>query len=152
MNIKICSFAGHATIYDSEGTIKSKLKKEIINLIENEKVTTFYSGGKGSFDWLCAGTLKELKKDYPNIKSYLMLAYMPKEKSKYSECIAQIFEDTVYPDIENVPKRFAISKRNECMVDKSDFLIAYVNHSWGGAYKTLEYAEKKKHIKVINIK
>lgn len=150
--MKLCTFAGHANIYGDEEAIRLKLKNEIIKLIEKENATTFYSGGKGDFDWLCAGTLKELKKDYPNIKSYLMLAYMPKEKSKYGECIAQIFDDTVYPDIENVPLRFAIVKRNECMVDKSDFLIAYVNHSWGGAYKTLEYAKKKKHIKVINIK
>ena len=32
--MKICSFAGHATLYDSEEIIKLKLKREIINLIE----------------------------------------------------------------------------------------------------------------------
>ena len=37
------------------------------------------------------------------------------------------------------------------MIDKSDFLIAYVEHNWGGAYRTLEYAKKKKHIEVITL-
>ena len=153
MNFKICSFAGHANIYGEEEIIKSKLKKEIINLIEKEKVTTFYSGGKGAFDWLCAETLKELKKEYSYIKSYLMLAYMPKEKdSPESILYEEMFDKTVYPNIENVPRRFAILKRNKCMVDKSDFLISYVKHDLGsGAYKTLEYAEKRKNIKIINI-
>ena len=146
---KICCFAGHANIFDKE-EVKIKLKKEIISLIEKENVTTFYSGGKGTFDWLCAYTVDELRKDYPFIKSYWVLSYMPKEKDEYTERISKIFDDTVYPDIENVPKRFAIVKRNEWMVNNSDFLIAYVRHGWGGAHKTLEYA-KKKHIAIINI-
>ena len=150
INNKICCFTGHATLYNSEEILRQKLKKEITNLIEKENVTTFYSGGKGNFDWLCAYTVDELRKDYPFIKSYWVLSYMPKEKDEYTERISKIFDDTVYPDIENVPQRFAILKRNEWMINNSDFLIAYV-HRLGGARKTLEYAQKKKHIAVINI-
>ena len=147
--MKICCFAGHSMIY-SEEILKQKLRTEIINLIEKENVTTFYSGGKGDFDWLCAKTIDELRTNYPFINSYWVLAYMPKEKDEYLDSMARIFDDTVYPDIESVPKRFAIIKRNEWMVNNSDFLIAYVNRL-GGAHKTLEYAQKKKHIAVINI-
>ncbi len=49
MNNKICCFAGHANILNKD-EVKIKLKKEIIDLIEKENVTTFYSGGKGRFD------------------------------------------------------------------------------------------------------
>ena len=52
---------------------------------------------------------------------------------------------------ENTPKRFYISKTNEYMVNKSDYLICYVNHAWGGAARTMQYALGRKHIKVINI-
>lgn len=149
--MKICCFAGHATLYDSEEIIKQKLKKEIINLIEKENVTTFYSGGKGAFDWLCAGTLKELKKDYSYIKSYLILAYIPKERgSPESRLYKEMLDKIIYPEIENVPKRFAILKRNEYTVNESNFLIAYVRYP-GGALKILEYAEKRRKIKIINI-
>lgn len=148
--MKICCFAGHANIPNKEEG-KIKLRTEIINLIENEKVTTFYSGGKGDFDWLCAKAVDELRKDYPFIKSYWVLSYMPKEKDDYTESVSKIFDDTVYPNIENVPQRFAIVKRNKWLVNNSDFLIAYVEHDWGGAYKTLEYAEKRRKIKIINI-
>ena len=152
MNNKICCFAGHANIY-SQDKIKEKLKKEIINLIENYGVTEFYNGGKGDFDWLCAQCVDKLRKDYPFIKSYLILAYMPKEKDKneYDDSALALFDSTLYPSIEKTPRRFAIVKRNQWMINNADFLIAYIDHSWGGAYKTFEYAKRKKHILVINI-
>ena len=108
MDNKTCSFAGHANIFNKE-ELKIRLKNEIINLIENKNVTTFYSGGKGDFDWLCANTLKEIKKDYPFIKSYLVRAYMPTRKDSYEEDLyKQIFDSTIYPEIENIPRRLAI--------------------------------------------
>lgn len=151
--MKTCCFAGHATLYDDKEIIKSKLNNEIIKMIKSENVITFYSGGKGDFDWLCANTLNGIKKDYSFIKSYLVRAYMPKEKNSYEEILyKQIFDKTIYPNIENVPKRLAIIKRNEWMIENSNFLIAYVKHDLGsGAYKTLKYAEKRKNIKIINI-
>lgn len=51
--------------------------------------------------------------------------------------------------IEKTPPKFAIIKRNEWMIDKSDFLIAYVEHNWGGAYRTLEYAKKQSYTNIV---
>lgn len=147
--MKICCFAGHSSIFGKKD-LSEKLRKEIVNLIENHNVTTFYNGGKGDFDWLCAKTIQELKKEYSSIKSYCILSYMPKEKDEFDSTL-EIFDGTIYPDIENVPPRFAIIKRNEWMVKNSDFMIAYVNYPWGGAYKTLQYAERRKNIKIINL-
>lgn len=150
MKQTICTFAGHREIYVNN-TLKEKLKKEIINLIEHHGVSTFYNGGKGGFDWLCAECVKELKNDYPLIKSYLILAYMPKKKNQFDVNLYKKFDATLYPEIENTPPKFAIVKRNEWMIDKSDFLIAYVEHNWGGAYRTLSYARKQNNIKVSYI-
>ena len=36
------------------------------------------------------------------------------------------------------------------MIDNSDLLIAYIDYSIGGAYKTFEYAQKQK-INTINL-
>ena len=47
---KICCFTGHSSIFGKED-LPEKLKKEIVNLIENHDVNTFYSGDKGDFDW-----------------------------------------------------------------------------------------------------
>ena len=56
----------------------------------------------------------------------------------------------VYPPIEKTPPRFAISKRNEWMMANADLIIAYVNHTYGGAYKSLGIAVQRKK-KIINI-
>lgn len=150
MEQKICTFAGHTKVYCAE-SIKIKLKKEIINLIENHGVTIFYNGGKSNFDRICAACVKELKNKYPFIKSYLILAYIPGKQNQFYDNFYKNFDGTFYPGIEKIPTKFAIIKRNEWMIDKSDFLIAYVDHNWGGAYQTFKYAKKKEHIKWLNI-
>jgi len=50
----------------------------------------------------------------------------------------------VYPPIENALPRFAISKRNEWMVEQADVVVSGVDHDWGGAATTLQYAQRKK--------
>lgn len=60
------------------------------------------------------------------------------------------YDMIIYPNIENVPARFAISHRNRWMVDVSDFIIAYINHNYGGAYSMYAYA-KKRSKEIFNI-
>ena len=54
------------------------------------------------------------------------------------------YDSTVYPPLETVPRRFAISHRNRWMVESADVVVAYVLHDWGGAATTLRYACRKK--------
>jgi len=54
------------------------------------------------------------------------------------------YDETIYPPLESIPRKFAILRRNEWMVQESDIVVAYVNHGWGGAAKTLQYARRKK--------
>ena len=75
-----------------------------------------------------------------------MLFITPYLNNNYStlETAKLYYDGIIYPPLENVPRRFCISKRNEWMVDEADFVIAFVKYSWGGAAKTLEYAKRKK--------
>lgn len=86
----------------------------------------------------------DLKKIYPAVESVLVLPY-PDRKAD-----SALYDSTVYPPLENVPKRFAVSKRNRWIVESADILVAFVEHDWGGAAKTLGYA-KKKNLRVINL-
>lgn len=54
------------------------------------------------------------------------------------------YDSTVYPPLENVPRRFSISHRNRWMVESADVVVAYVLHDWGGAATTLRCAKQKK--------
>lgn len=37
------------------------------------------------------------------------------------------------------------------MIEKSDYMIAYIKYNFGGAYKTYSYAKKQNKIKIITI-
>jgi len=133
-------------------SIRAKLQSEIVCLIENENVDTFYCGGKGDFDRLCAKCVNKLKNHYPFIESYMVFSYIPGKKNEFCIDRYEEFNGTIYPEgLEFVPQKFAIIKRNEWLINKSSFLIAYIDHEWGGAYRTFKYAKRKNHIKVINI-
>jgi len=51
---------------------------------------------------------------------------------------------TILPEgLELVPQRYAITHRNRWIVQESDYIIAYVQTSYGGAYEALKYARNK---------
>ncbi len=72
----------------------------------------------------------------------VVLAYYPNKPDPLFEAF-----DTLLPEgIETVPRRFAIDYRNKWMLEQSDFVVTYVTHSFGGAAKFKELAEKKNKV------
>lgn len=60
--------------------------------------------------------------------------------------------DTIFPEgLELVPRRFAITHRNRWMVDQADYVVAYVDHNYGGAAQTLKYAKGKGTKQILNL-
>ena len=132
----IVTFCGHAQISQSE-KIEKWLYAVTQKLIE-QGATTFYLGGYGAFDSLAASVLREQKKWHPQIELILVLAYLNTGRDTSG------YDITVYPPLETVPRRFAISHRNRWMVESADVVVAYVLHDWGGAATTLRCAKQKK--------
>lgn len=134
-----CTFFGHR---DCPSSIKEKLHGEIERLICHHGVDTFYVGTQGSFDRMAYVALVELRQRYRYIKVYRVLAYMPRLSD-----IAQdrsVLDDTILPEgIEKVHPRYAIVHRNNWMIDRSDYVIAYITHPTGGAFQAVERAKKK---------
>ena len=133
---KTCCFFGHREVTHN---IREKLTAIIKKLITEDGVTEFYVGNQGQFDRMVYSVLKELKSKYPQIKYTVVLAYMPDEhiKDVYGN-------DTLFPDgLENVPKKFAISKRNDWMIQQSGIAVCYVYKITGGAAKFREKCVKK---------
>ncbi len=140
-----CTFFGHRIINKD---IKNLLTRQIDNLIAEHGVNVFYVGNNGQFDHLVAAVLRELKSRNPQISYSIVLAYLPEREKEYNQLS---YTETIYPEgLEYTPPRFAISKRNQWMVQQSDYVIAYVEHSIGGAAQFTEYA-RKKHKTVINL-
>lgn len=132
MKVTCC---GHREVICSD-KLTRQLRFVLCDLI-SEGADTFLLGGYGVFDSMAAMAIRDLKSIYPRIRSTLVLAYLDRDHN------AELYDDTIYPPLEGVPLRYAISQRNRWMVDGSDVVVSYVAHSYGGAATTLRYAEQK---------
>ena len=142
------TFCGHSN-FSFDNTVKEKLRDLLLQEIRKNPTSKFYLGGYGDFDSLCLSILKGLKIQFPNIELLFITPYLDNNYSKL-ETAKLYYDGIIYPPLENVPRRFCISKRNEWMISEADFVIAFVKYSWGGAAKTLEYAKRKK-VKFFNL-
>lgn len=143
MELRTACFFGHR---DVTHDIRAKLQFIIEQLITEEQINSFYVGHQGQFDSMVYSVLKELKAKYPQIRYTVVLAYMP------DSYIKEVYgEDTLFPDdMESVPKKYAISKRNDWMIQHSDYAVCYVHKITGGAERFREKAEMK-GLKVIDV-
>ena len=138
---KSCTFFGHRDVPDR---IYEELKSCIKEQIEKEDIRMFYFGDQGKFDRMVLRALKECKKEYPDIKLLMVAAYFPENKQTEAD-------EIIFPEeLEGRPKRLAILLRNQYMIEKAACYVFYVNRSFGGAAKALEYAKKKNKI-IINL-
>ena len=115
---KTCCFFGHREVTHN---IRGRLTAIIEKLITENGVTNFYVGNQGQFDSMVYSVLKELKVKYPHIRYAVVLAYMP------DSYIKEVYgEDTLFPDdMESVPKKYAISKRNDWMIKPINCISDY---------------------------
>ena len=142
----IISFCGHSTFTKSD-----KYAEVVLRIIENAakgKDVEFYLGGYGLFDEFACQIAFEYRKKHKNAKLFFVTPYVYENYSKLA--FAEKYDGVIYPELESVPKRYAIIRRNYWIVEKSDLIIAYVNHSWGGAHKMYERA-KKLGKRIINL-
>ena len=134
------TFCGHRDVPEPE-LIKIWLNQTIEELI-HEGADRFLLGGYGQFDRLAASVVRKQKERYPAIRSVLVLPYLDRKHD------ASLYDESIYPPLETVPRRFAISRRNKYMIDMADYVIAFVTHDFGGAYTSLCYAQRK-HKRII---
>lgn len=145
----ICCFAGHGKIIYGDD-IKKRIFDKCRELVEEFSVNEFWVGNYGSFDKLAADNVRKLKKQYSNIELNLVIPYLTKTIDTHKERYYKDYDNILMAQIPtNTPKQYQILKCNQYMVDMSNYLIAFVNGSFGGAAKTMEYAKRKK-IKIFN--
>ena len=138
-----CTFFGHR---DCPEMIKPKIREALVDLITKHNVDMFYVGHQGQFDYYVHGELKRLKQEYPQINYAVVLAYMPSKQNEYDD-----YSDTMLPEgIESVHPHYAISWRNNWLLQQADYVVSYITHSWGGAAQFTQKA-KRQGKRVINI-
>lgn len=122
-----CTFFSHSDCPD----LRAELKNAVMLLVE-VGVDTFYVGNQGRFDAQVRRVLSKL-----GVRYAVVLAYLPKAANGE-------FGDTMFPEgLELVHPRFAIDRRNRWMLERSEYVVTYVRHGWGGAAKFAALAERQ---------
>lgn len=138
----IVTFCGHAQISKTE-----EYEQQILTFLEEkvgDRPADMYLGGYGSFDSLAYDCCKKYKQTHPNVSLVLVTPYLTIDYQKnHLDFQRTRYDFILYPEIEDKPKRYAIIYRNRYMVEKADYVVAYVSHDWGGAYTTYKYAKRK---------
>lgn len=150
MQKRRCCFIGHSLITDPN--TENKIIKTAESLITDDNVNEFWVGKRGDFDHLAVSAIQTLKKKYPQIRLIRVVSYHSEILREHDTMNKIRYDETIISNIpEKTPMKFRIIKTNEFMVDNSDFLICFVKFSWGGAYRTYEYAKRNRRIGIINI-
>lgn len=132
------TFCGHSQMISTE---QEKLRSWLWSVTEKlilEGASSFTLGGYGDFDYLAKSVLCQQRKFHPHIQLWLVTPYLGRTIN------SDDYNGVIYPPPENVPLRFAISKRNQWMVPDADVVVAYVLYGFGGASKTFAYARQRK--------
>ena len=145
-NMKSCFFIGHR---EADERLLPRLGLVIDRLIQEDDVRYFYVGGYGGFDRIAAAAVKRAKQKCPDITLMLVLPYHPAEKAVPTP---DGFDGTYHPEgLENTPRRYAIVRTNQIMVNTCDWLVCYVRHGASNSRNLLEYAQRRANKGLIRI-
>lgn len=144
--MKSCFFIGHR---DVNAEIYPALLAEVERHVTEHGVTDFFVGHYGGFDRMATQAVKEVKRRHHEVRLMLVLPYHPAIRPIETP---KGFDGTYYPwEDERIPKRLAIIKTNQRMVETCDFLIAYAWHFLGGSGQIVEYARKREAKGLIRV-
>ncbi len=137
-----CTFIGHRECLQD---IRAVLYETIETLITEENIRTFYVGTHGQFDRIVYSVLSDIECKH-DINVVVVLAYLNSKANVYYD-----LEKTEYPsELDGVPMKYAIRKRNEYMLRRSRFLVCYLNNPYTNTYKFVETA-KRLGMEIINL-
>ena len=142
------TFFGHSNF--SESKKYEPIMLELLERLVGDSRVEMLLGEYGAFDNFAYKCSKKFKETHGGVSLAFVTPYMTLEYQKnHLEYQKTRFDTIIYPEIEDKPKRFAITYRNRYMAECADIVIAYVNRR-GGAYDAVKYAEKKEK-KIYNL-
>ena len=145
----IITFFGHKD-FEANEEIEKRFDCILLESIRG-KAVDFYLGGYGKFDEFCYKKASEYKERNGTERLIFITPYITESYQKnHLRYLKERYDEIVYPNLERVPQKYAISHRNKYMIEKADLVICYVVRSWGGAKQAYDYA-KRKGKKTINL-
>ena len=152
LQIYTVSFFGHRYI-DNFRVIEDRLEELIIKLLREHEYVDFLVGRNGDFDQLVSSTIRRVKREFrdDNCTHILVLPYNTSEFQNNEDGFAEYYDEIeICPESHAAHFKAAMQIRNRSLVDRSDLVVCYVEHNFGGAYQTMMYALKQEK-EVINL-
>lgn len=155
--MKTCCIIGHRDFKKSK-ELELKVKSMVLDLIEKENVTCFLFGSKSRFNDFCYDIVTEYKNSYPNLNRIFVRAEYPIISEDYYNYLKNFYEDTYFYDKKLIFNKFSYIRRNQVIIDKSDFCLFYFNDNYSPKTKTqsgtglaYNYALRKNK-QILNVK
>ena len=145
MEIYTVSLFGHRQV-DNHFDVERKLEKIVRELLAEKEYVEFLVGRDGEFDLLSASVIKRCRRAVGEENSALIwvLPYMTAEYRDHEEDYLNYYDDVeISQNAAGAHPKAAMQIRNREMVDRSDLVIFCVERKKGGAYQTMQYAEKQ---------
>lgn len=145
MDLFTVSFFGHR-IVPKFWEVEERVESLIHTLLLEKEYVEFLVGRNGDFDQIVSSTVKRLQRRVRDDNSALIwvLPYPTAELRDNLESFEAYYDEIELCSAADSHPKGAIQTRNRQMVDRSDLVVFYVDHSSGGAYQTLRYAQRKK--------
>ena len=147
----VCFF-GHRQL-DDFSLVEQKVEMLIVRLLNEHEYVEFLVGREGEFDQLVTSAILRCRKrlDTANCSVTWVMPYLKADYVKNSDSYDNYYDSVeVCEQSANAHPKSAIQIRNRAMVDRSDLCVFCVTHRSGGAYQTLQYAEKI-NVNIINL-
>lgn len=154
----IIAFLGNREVFD-ENKILNAILDQLEDFLQPWNTTAlperivFYCGGYGRFDGLASQAIDLLRNKYPDFKAekYLIIPYCNPAYLKRIAFLKKCYDDFIYPPIETAPPKYVIQYRNRWIIDKSDYIIAYMQNPFGNTKKLIAYARAhRKNVVLLN--
>ncbi len=144
LRIYTVSFFGHRYV-EQTAEIERRLDTILHDLIKQKEYVEFLIGRDGDFDLLASAAIKRAIREYGygNTHFTLVLPYMKAEyRDNEKEYLDYYDEVEICAESANAHPKSAIQVRNRNLVDRSDLIVCCIQRKRGGAFKTVQYAER----------
>jgi hypothetical protein len=138
-------FFGHRYI-DNPFKVEELLEEQIGKLINEKEYVDFLVGRNGEFDQCVSSAVLRVRKNIRDDNSALVLVlpYVTAEYLNNEEYFREYYTDVeISYSASMAHPKSAIQIRNREMVDRADLIICYIENKEGGAWETVEYAQKQ---------
>ena len=152
MNIYTVSLFGHRSLLNPLSA-EANLEREVYKILKSHSYVNFLIGRTGEFDLMAALTIRRVMKTYSRINGILtlVLPYQNSSVENHKDSFLNLYDEIeICRCSSDAYYKSAFQARNQNMVDRSDLVLCCIERQSGGAYKTIQYAQKQK-CQIINL-